>query len=298
VSELAAERGFQAIISTRSRHVLVAMRTRGKVFWLSKGAVVDQPDMNTTAVLLDLGALDSVDYFADGELKCVVASEDSEKEALKAILWSNGFVETETEVASYAGCSKAEAAIVLGNFLVDKAPHVRLVIHRDRDYMSDQAVNDFEERLSTNQLEPLLTDGNDIESYFISAAHLHALKSIASAEQIQQLIDQATADTEQKSIEVMVNLRTEEAFKKRQGGGKSPNHGEIAVQAQMDYDQNATTHRRGKIVLGRLILLLQQEIGQNPRVFFPTPHLRSPRITAIARAIWPTSPVNQSEVSD
>jgi ABC-type phosphate transport system ATPase subunit len=287
VSALAAERGFQAIISTHSRHVLGAMRTRGKVIWLSKGAVVDQPDMNTTAVLLDLGALDSVDYFANGELKCVVASEDTEKEALKAILWSNGFVEAETEVASYAGCSKAEAAIVLGNFLVDKAPHVRLVIHRDRDYMSDQAARGFEERLSSNQLEPLLTDGNDLESYFISAAHLHALNSIATVERIQQLIDQATADTEQKSLAVMVNSRTEEAFKRRQTGGTPPNHGEIAVQAQGDYAQNAITYRRGKIVLGQLISLLQQEIGQNPRVFFQTPHLKSPRITAIAQAIWP-----------
>jgi Fe-S cluster assembly ATPase SufC len=74
VSALAAERGFQAIISTHSRHVLDSMRFRGEIIWLSKGAIVDQPDINTTAVLLDLGAPDSVDYFADGELKCVVAT--------------------------------------------------------------------------------------------------------------------------------------------------------------------------------------------------------------------------------
>ena len=73
VSALAAERGFQAIISTHSRHVL-DNEIRGEIIWLSKGAIVDQPDINTTAVLLDLGALNSVDYFADGELKCVVAT--------------------------------------------------------------------------------------------------------------------------------------------------------------------------------------------------------------------------------
>ena len=87
------------------------MRSRGKVIWLSKGAVVDQPDISTTAVLMDLGALDSVDYFADGELRCVVATEDTEKDALRALLWSNAFVEDDTEVASYAGCSKADAAL-------------------------------------------------------------------------------------------------------------------------------------------------------------------------------------------
>jgi energy-coupling factor transporter ATP-binding protein EcfA2 len=175
VSALAAERGFQAIISTHSRHVLDSMRFRGKIIWLSKGAIVDQPDINTTAVLLDLGALDSVDYFADGELKCVVATEDTEKEALKAVLWSNGFVESNTEVASYAGSSKADAAIVLGRFLAEKAPHVRLVVHRDRDYMSQRVSDSFENRLTENNVEPLLTDGNDIESHFISSAHLSEL---------------------------------------------------------------------------------------------------------------------------
>lgn len=162
VSNLAAERGFQALISTHSRHVLDSMRSRGRVVWLSKGSIVDQPDMSTTAVLLDLGALDSVDYFADGELKCVVATEDTDKDALKALLWSNDFVEADTEVASYAGCSKADAAIVLGRFLADKAPHVRLVVHRDRDYMTDQSSERFENRLVDNTVIPLLTNNNDI----------------------------------------------------------------------------------------------------------------------------------------
>jgi hypothetical protein len=287
VSSLATARGFQAIISTHSRHVLDSMRSRGKVIWLSKGAIVDQPDISTTAVLLDLGALDSVDYFADGELRCVVATEDSEKDALKAILWSNEFVEDDTEVASYAGCSKVDAAIVLGRFLTDKAPHVRLAVHRDRDYMSQEASMGFEMRLNGSNIKPLLTDSNDVESYFVSAAHLHALNPMITVERIQELIEQATAKTEEKSIAAVVNSRTEEAFKKRQPGNPPPNHGEIAVKAHTDYTASPGTYRRGKIVLGRLIALLQQEIGQNPRVFFPSPHLRSKRITAIARAIWP-----------
>jgi hypothetical protein len=286
VSKLAAERGFQAIISTHSRHVLDSMRSRGKVIWLSRGAIVDQPDINTTAVLLDLGALDSVDYFADGELRCVVATEDTEKDALTAVLWSNEFAEADTEVASYAGCSKADAAIVLRRFLTDKAPHVRLVVHRDRDYMSEQASNTFEERLEAQNVNPLLTDYSDIEAYFISAAHLHELNPIILVERMQELINQATDETSERSIAAIVNLRTQEAFRVRQAGGPTPDHGAIAVKAQTDYAQDPVTHRRGKIVLGRLRALIQEEIGQNPRIFFPTAHLKVPRLTAIARAIW------------
>jgi energy-coupling factor transporter ATP-binding protein EcfA2 len=131
IFEVASRRGFQALISTHSRHVLDSVKNRGSIVWLNKGLKVDSPDINTTKVLLDLGALDSVDYFADGELRCLVATEDTETDALKALLWSIGFVEQDTEIASYASCSKLDSAIVLGKFLIDKASHIRVAIHRD-----------------------------------------------------------------------------------------------------------------------------------------------------------------------
>jgi hypothetical protein len=287
VFRLAAKRGFQALISTHSRHVLDSVKQRGgAIVWLSKGVKVQTTDINTTEVLLDLGALDSVDYFADGELRCVVATEDTDTDALKAILWSNGFVEDDTEVASYAGCTKAEAAIVLGRFVMDKAPHVRLVVHRDRDYMSADEANRFKERLGQEGIAPLLTTDNDIESHFISVAHLNALNPALSEAQIQQLIDQATAETSQQSIAAIVNLRTQEAFKFRQAGGPTPDHGAIAVQAQADYATNPAVYRRGKVVLGRLVALLQQELKANPRVYSPSPHLKRPEAASLAAAIW------------
>jgi hypothetical protein len=94
-------------------------------------------------MLLGLGALDSVDYFADGQTRCVVATEDTDKELLRALLWSNGFVENDTAIASYAGCSKIESALVLGSFLHEKAPHLRLVVHRDSDYRSQSFADNF-----------------------------------------------------------------------------------------------------------------------------------------------------------
>jgi AAA ATPase domain len=228
VSNLAVERNFQAIISTHSRHVLDALKDRSRTVWLSKGVVVDQPDISTTEVLLDLGALDSVDYFADGEIRCVVATEDTDRDAIKAILWSNGFVEDDTEVASYAGSSKADAAVVLGCFLSDKAPHVRLVVHRDRDYMSEQASERFVQRLTDANISALLTESNDIECYFINADHISTLNPAVTVARARELIDQATAETRDKSIESIVNLRTEEAFRRRQLGEGPPNHGAIA----------------------------------------------------------------------
>jgi hypothetical protein len=286
IFKLASKRHFQALISTHSRHVLDSVKSRGSIVWLSKGLKVDTPDINTTKVLLELGALDSADYFADGQLRCVVATEDTKTDGLRALLWSNGFIEEDTEVATYAGCTKVDAAIVLGRFLMDRATHVRVAVHRDRDYMSDDEARRFEKTLSDNAIMPLLTAQSDLESYFISADHLHALNPTIPVARIQQLIDQATRETADESIKDIVNLRTQEAFKLRQSGGAQPNHGTIAVTAQADYSADPPTYRRGKIVLGRLWGLLQQELGSNPRIYFPSEHLKHSNISSIAAFIW------------
>ena len=287
IFRLATTRGFQALISTHSRHVLDCVKGHGSIVWLSKGVKVDEPDLNTTAVLLDLGALDSVDYFADGHTRCVVATEDTDKDALRALLWSNGFVEADTEVASYAGCSKVESALVLGSFLASKAANVRLVVHRDRDYMSSQRVQDFCEALTNAGVRPFLTDPSDIEGYFLNAEHLHMLNPAISVGRIKEVIQQAIGNSEQASLEAIINLRTEEAFRLRNKGGSSPNHGAIATRARADLTADKAGLARGKIVSGRAQALLQQEMGANPRTYIPSKHLEVPTLRTIANEIWP-----------
>lgn len=287
IYRLASSRNFQALISTHSRHVLDTMKNKSAVFWLSKGRVVVEPDLNATAMLLDLGALDSVDYFADGEIRCVVATEDTDKEPLRALLWSNGFVEDDTEIASYTGCTKIDAALVLGGFLREKAPHVRLVIHRDRDYLSQAAADAFVQKLGQAAVGPYLTELSDVEGHFLNPEHLHTLNPGVTVERIRNLLAQATEETATKSVAAIVNQRTAEAFRVRRDGGGTPDHGAIAVQAQTDYTANPANLRRGKDVIGRLHALLQQDLGANPRIFFPSQQLRSETLQDLARNIWP-----------
>jgi hypothetical protein len=267
------------------------MKNRSSVIWLSKGRLIDEEDLSVTAMLLDLGALDSVDYFADGELRCVVATEDSNKEPLRALLWSNGFIEEDTEIASYTGCTNLDAALVLGRFLGEKAAHVNLVIHRDRDYLSEGAAGQFIEKLNSGGVRPFLTQHNDIESYFLNPEHLHALNPAIELERIRALVIQATDDTQDLSVKAIVNQRTLEAFRERRESGRQPDHGEIAVRAVSDYMANPEKLRRGKVVIGRLQTLLQQEMSANPRIFLPTQFLESEPIKSLAREIWPPSSV-------
>jgi hypothetical protein len=152
--------------------------------------------------------------------------------------------------------------------------------------MSDEEASRFEQTLSETGNTPLLTAHNDLESYFISADHLHALNPRIPITRIRELIEQATQEAATESVEAMINIRTQEAFKRRQGGGPAINHGAIATQAQSDYKADPTNCRRGKIVLRRLKALLQHELRASPRIYFPSSHLKHVALTSAAASIW------------
>ena len=289
VLDLSSKRAFRALISTHSRHVLDAMRNLSSVVWINKGQKVPYDSLTTASQLLELGALDSIDYFADGEIRCLLATEDSSTEsieAVKVLLWSNEFVEEDTEVRSYSGCTKIDSAKVLGGFLSDKAPHIRFVLHRDRDYMDDGAAQAFEQQIAQMGAHPFLTALSDAEGYFLSAEHLSHVNPTLTAARAQELIDEATASTRDKSIEKMINIRLDFANRNR-NGGPQPNAGAISIQATNDFDADPVKWRRGKIVLGALKGLLQKELGKNPKVLEVSPYLKSPQLAAIKDAIWP-----------
>ena len=290
IKKLASERAFQIVLSTHSRHVLDAMRGSSKLTWLSKGEVVAPPaneQHDLASILLDIGALDSLDYFANGEIKYLVATEDSDPDFVKHVLWSSGFNEDETEVVSYAGCTKVDSAIVLGRFLREKAPNVRMIVHRDRDYLSQGDVDAFTQALDNHGIRTFVTQGSDVECYYVNAAHLHHCNPGITVERIQELIDEAIGSTADKSVEAIVNLRTDEAFRKRNKGAGCPNHGAIAVEATQDYQDNPHGMMRGKIVLKRIKALIQQELGANAAILASTPHLA---VAELQHLVQPPAP--------
>lgn len=283
---LSSERRFRVVMSTHSRHVMDALRTSSNVVWMSGGTIVPNAAATLTARLLDLGALDTVDFFADTQTKCVVITEDSDTSGLEALLWSAGFNEEDTRIASYDGCSKVEAATVLGQFIITHANAVTVVVHRDADFMSATEIQQYEQRLENCDMRAFVTEPSDVESYFLNPSHLAELNPGVTADQVAAMIDAVTLETRDQSIETIINIRVERANRNRPRTGQQPNVGQISVQAAADYDASPTTMRRGKIVLGRVVGRIQQAIGANPRVFASTTHLQSPKLADLASRIW------------
>lgn len=298
ILELATEHGFIPLISTHSRHVLDAMRERSTVHWVSNGVKVDFNSLTTASMLMEIGALDSVDYFTSGVIKCLFATEDSSADSIKALhslLSVNGFKLPETDIRAYSGCAKIDSAKVLRGFLGDKAPQIQVVLHRDRDYMADDSAQKFESEIKKIAAFPFLTTHSDAEGYFINAEHLAHLNAGLSVTRAQELIDEATVQAKEKSLKTLTNLRFEVAQRERKGG-KAPDAYEISNTARMDYEANPAKWRRGKHVLNFLKQLIHQDLGKTATVIEPSPYIVIPELTKISAAIWP--PISECRVPE
>lgn len=300
ILELAAEHGFRPLISTHSRHVLDAMRERSAVLWMSNGRKVDFNSVTTASLLMEIGALDSVDYFAGGSIRCLFATEDSAEDSLKALrslLSVNGFKLPETDIRAYSGCTKIDSAKVLRGFLADKASQIQFVLHRDRDYMADEPAKKFESEINAIGAFPFLTAYSDAEGYFINAEHLAHLNAGLSVARAQELIDEATEQAKDKSLKTLTNLRFEMAQRERKGG-KAPDAFEISDTARKDYESNPAQWRRGKPVLNLLKQLIHQDLGKTANIIEPSPYVVISDLQKISAAIWPATSAGEAKHSE
>ncbi len=296
IVDLSTEHNFRPLISTHSRHVLDAMRERSTVLWLSNGNKVDFNSVNTASLLMEIGALDSVDYFIGGTIKCLFATEDSDVDSIKALhslLGVNGFKLPETDIRAYSGCTKIDSAKVLRGFLADKASQVEFVLHRDRDYMTDDAAEKFENEIKEINAFPFLTAYSDAEGYFINAEHLAHLNVGLSISRAQELINDATEQAKEKSLKTLTNIRFEVAQRERKGG-KVPDVFEISDKARKDYESSPSTWRRGKLVVNLLKQLIHQELGKTAKIIEPSPYIIIPELQKISAAIWPSIVIGES----
>lgn len=156
------------------------------------------------------------------------------------------------------------------------------MVHRDRDYMAQAEVDEYKEQIHEARLEPFVTEGTDMECYFLSADHIHHLAPDLSVAQLGELIREATEESRDKSIERFINSRHNVALKARNRGGGEPNPGRIAREVSAAYDENPSLYRYGKHVQGILKAKVQLALGRNVEHCQVTPALSVPALRAIA----------------
>lgn len=270
LERLAEEEGLQVLLSTHSRHILdEAARLGSEVRWVSGGSIRSER-FDMVQSLMDLGALDAGDRLRAGATDWVVLTEDSNLKPVRAVLSAAGFDLESTDVWSYASCTQLGAATALGRFISENAPGTRILVHRDRDYLSDDEFSELETKLSAAGICCFSTPGTDIESFFLTADHVSMVYSDIRRDEIEKLVADATAETADESRKAIINARVSAAHRQRKDGQKQPDTGKIALEAQADYDADPTRWRHGKKVLKRLNTLAQERFGKMRNLFVAT----------------------------
>ena len=284
LSEITTRLNFQIIISTHSRHLLDAFRDNAKVNWISNGEINDQP-FDFISVLMEIGALDRGDILNKGNLKCVFLTEDARVEKLKTLLLANYFILAETEIWPYEGCSKLDTAIVLAAFIKKNAPATQVVIHRDKDFLSQQECDEIKAKANAAHIEVFFTIGTDIESHFINSNHISKVYPEMTIAEINAIIEKSTDEAKDKSLRNYVNSVTQSALKLQYAGGVKVDSGQIAIDCLQAYEAQKERYRYGKGVFLILRQKLQNMHGQKD-LLIPTEDIQDVELLGIKEKIW------------
>lgn len=180
----------------------------------------------------------------------VVLSEDKDNCLLECIIRSSGI--ENFEILSYKGCGNVNAALGMARIIHEKAPETHIIVHRDRDYLSTEEINEIELSAKRSNCILFLTRGNDLESHFLDPKYIASVSKITE-EEASECIEAATENVRSKSLDKFSGavLNGSKRQKERWNISKFEN----------EYESNVSRFRHGKSVLGELKSIIHKKTG-------------------------------------
>ncbi|WP_298549236.1 Fic family protein [uncultured Aquimarina sp.] len=214
-----------------------------------------------------------------GTEKCFVLTEDTKTgNLIKVVFASNGFNLTETSFISYEGCSQIGSVTLFSIFVKQKLPHIEIVVHRDRDYLTDQEIIKLEDNFSKIDVKLFITDGTDIESHLVCSKHINKCHPEISIDEAQKIIDESIRDVELKSIDL---------FRKREFGEKHSKKSSHLDQALIDiYNSDKFRFSHGKTMYKSVKSKIQKTIKQNANLELKSEYLLIEKLNSVGTEIW------------
>lgn len=209
LQDIAERTGTQIILCTHSRHIIDALYGQANFIWVKDGRVQNEGHtIEKLPLLLDIGALDEMDRFRQNNYDVVFLTEDRKTDFLKTLLLANGFDLEKILCLSYKTSSNLEGAALLVDFIKEVNNNCKVVIHRDRDFMTDSEVEKITRRIEDANAIPFITRGSDIESYFVNPEHI-ANVIAESVESISEWINQLAIENHVKIQQEFTRKRDE-----------------------------------------------------------------------------------------
>lgn len=199
----------QIICSTHSRNIVEALTDEAQFIWLRDGTIHQQgPYIPVIPLLMDIGAFDSLDRIKNGRTDWFILSEDSDMKMVQLLFEHAGFNPARCEFRSYGSSSKLESAIAMAAYTREMWPSTNVIIHRDRDFMTPEEAEIIAIKIRAAGAVPFITQGSDIESYFLQPAHVAHLLGVGEPQATNWLSEMARIRHNEATVSY-VNKRTE-----------------------------------------------------------------------------------------
>ena len=275
LNDISLKTGMQVLIATHSRHIIDEARDIATFFWMQDGKLLNRFNGENTQeqfvqVLLDIGAMDSCDLF-NPNVEWVICTEDANinmDKYLKCVLESSGFDLNKCKVIPYLGCSKVDSVFCLKSFLELYRPDLKVIVHRDRDYLNEDEVEKIRKKFESQGINIWFTPGTDIESIFLNLEHINNLYPEIGECKAQEIIKQVFTDENlyQISLDRLGKHLLEVENSISDNNRHTPSPIQIANKAKELYETNPSRYIYGKRAIGILKSKLQKILSENPEL--------------------------------
>lgn len=186
-----------------------------KVCWMDDGAEVQVNENKLPAIpiLMRLGALGLGSEAFDPQKTIILLTEDTKTDLVKVYAQANG-AGNNVSIISYSGCDNLSGARRLAILLRDLRPNITVVIHRDRDYRTDNEIKfeqlQFASWCRLNNVSGVLeifTSMNDIEHLFVTQEHIKSVLPELSEQKIEECIRLAIAECRDEFVTALDKAR-------------------------------------------------------------------------------------------
>ena len=284
LEDVSGRREAQIILTTHSRHMVDALSTSARFLWVRNGGCDEVGPEDQIGILLDIGALDVKERIAIPGLRVVVLTEDRRTRLLEAMLQASGFDMEYTVVLPYYGVSNVSAMKPLIELVQRANPNATVIVHRDRDYWPDSAINGWKRSVRRERAIPLVPDGVDLEADAINANHLATLNLQLDEMSAAGIISAARESVQEECVRKLVNGRID--YERKAGRIRDLDHGSLAVQAPIDLSDNPDRYYHGKTTLTAIRREFSRCFGKNLKFDQPSEHLVRDDLQAEAGRIF------------
>ncbi|QDU36251.1 hypothetical protein Mal4_05350 [Maioricimonas rarisocia] len=280
---IAQDRDVQILLTTHSRHVVDALSGSSHILWARNATIDVATTDDEIGILLDIGALDVKERVSAPNTSAVVLTEDENTRRLEVMLVSSGFDLARTVLIPYYGATQIKNLRPLVKMIQSTAPQARIILHRDRDYLNDDAIDSWQTKVRALNVDPFVTYGTDIESHFVSAEYL-ARANARELDSFTSIIEDVAKTRREALVEAYVNGLINVA--RHDGTHGRLNAGKLAATAAETIESNPERFRHGKTMLRGIREIYRQRFAESLRDAIPDESIAVPELQTVATKVF------------